>query len=278
MMTKFIKMHGLGNDFVILDARKNKVLLGVQPDVVRDICNRHIGVGCDQLIILEEPKSEKADIFMRIYNPDGGQAGACGNATRCVADIIGKEQEKTRLVIETISGLLGCIRNEDDTVTVDMGAPILNWENIPLSQECDIDHLPLDCVDASAVSMGNPHCIVFVENADKADVKNIGSCLETHPLFPERTNVEFVSLKNRTTVRMRVWERGAGITLACGSGACAAAVAAMRRDLCERKITIELDGGALQIEWREDNNHILMTGGFTYVFDGVYTNHVKHAS
>ncbi|MAF67800.1 MAG: diaminopimelate epimerase [Micavibrio sp.] len=276
-MIKFRKMHGLGNDFVILDARKERALLNISSESTQKICDRNKGIGCDQLIVLENPKSDKADIFMRIYNPDGGEAGACGNATRCVADIIGKEQDKETLVVETISGLLGCIRNKDATVTVDMGTPILDWENIPLSQECDIDNLPLDCVDASAVGMGNPHCIIFVENADKADVKNCGSCLETHPLFPERTNVEFVSFSSRAHMRMRVWERGAGITLACGSGACAAAVAAMRRNLCARKITITLDGGTLDIEWRESDNHVLMTGGFTYVFDGVYRNDVKNA-
>ncbi len=266
-MINFQKMHGLGNDFVILDARNDAGLLNLDREFVRKISSRNRGVGCDQLIVIEFKQNPKSDIFMRIYNANGGEAGACGNATRCVAHIYGQENNTKEVVIETISGLLVCTINDDDTVTVDMGEPCLDWKDIPLSKNVDTVNLPLP-YDASAVGMGNPHCIVFVEDADTVDVEKIGKELETHELFPENTNVEFVCLKDRQNIRMRVWERGSGITEACGSGACAVAVASIRRDLCEHKVNIHLDGGVLTIEWGKDDGHVLMTGPLTYVFEG----------
>jgi diaminopimelate epimerase len=264
-MISFKKMHGLGNDFVILDGRK--AALALSDSQVRHIADRHRGVGCDQLIVMEAPETAESDIFMRIYNPDGSVAGACGNATRCVADILMREKGADKVVIQTISGLLVCTRSGVADVTVDMGPARLDWDQIPLSKDCDTLHLPL-AGDPVGVNMGNPHAVLFVADADKADVAGIGPGIEKDPLFPQKTNVEFVSIMGKDHLRMRVWERGAGITQACGSGACAVGVAAVRRGLTGRKVKITLDGGDLLIEWRETDGHVLMTGPLTYSFDG----------
>jgi diaminopimelate epimerase len=265
MELSFIKMHGLGNDFVILDGRQSRLALGGQ--AVRDISDRRRGVGCDQLIILE--KSQEADVFMRIYNPDGSQAGACGNATRCVADLMMRELNKAEITIQTISGIMECTRTEGVSghITVNMGAPRLAWEDIPLAEAVDTLHLPL-AGDPVGVSMGNPHCVFFCGNAEDVDVGNSGVKVEHDGLFPDRTNVEYVSILGTDHLRMRVWERGAGITQACGTGACASAVAAIRRGLTGRKVTVTLDGGDLQIEWREADGHVYMTGPVAYAFEG----------
>jgi diaminopimelate epimerase len=235
-MISFRKMHGLGNDFVILDGRSEPIVL--KKEEIIALSDRRRGVGCDQVIVMEPAR--QADVFMRIYNPDGSEAGACGNATRCVADIVMTEKGAEICVIETVSGLLHCCRAAASSVTVDMGAPGLSWDAIPLSKTCDTLHLPLPG-DPVGVSMGNPHCIFFVDDAEEADVPGIGSRVEKDPLFPGRTNVEFVQIIDRSHIRMRVWERGAGITQACGTGACAAAVAAMRRGLTDRLVTVVLD-------------------------------------
>lgn len=258
-------MHGLGNDFVILDGRDDG--LALSGGDVRFIADRKRGVGCDQLIILENASSG-ADVFMRIFNPDGSQAGACGNATRCVADLVMGELERDKCSIQTISCIMECMRTGDDgLVTVDMGAPELEWDKIPLSKQCDTLHLPLDG-DPVGVSMGNPHCVFFCEKLEDIDVDNLGVKIEHHELFPDRTNVEYVSVLDKNHLRMRVWERGAGVTQACGTGACASAVAAIRRGLTGRKVLVTLDGGDLTIEWRESNNHVYMTGPVSYVFEG----------
>lgn len=262
-------MQALGNDFVVLDDRETP--LNLNPAMIKGITDRRFGVGCDQLIVLE--KSSKADVFMRIYNPDGSEAGACGNATRCVADIVLKETGKNQIVIETISGLLECLRVDDKTITVDMGPARVKWEQIPLAYERDTLNLRISAgpfTNPVAVNMGNPHAVFFTSDVEKQRIENYGPSLETHPLFPERANIEFAEVLDRQNIRMRVWERGAGITNACGSGACATAVAAIRRDLTDRKVTIMMDGGPLEIEWREDNGHVLMTGGYEYVFTGQY--------
>lgn len=264
-MISFKKMHGLGNDFVILDGRKDAVSL--TQSQIQHIADRHRGVGCDQVIVIEAPEDAGATAFMRIYNPDGSVAGACGNATRCVADILMREAGADKVVVQTIAGLLACTRAGTADVTVDMGPARLNWDQIPLSKDCDTLHLPLTG-DPVGVNMGNPHAVLFVADADKADVAGIGPGIEKDPLFPDRTNVEFVSVLGKDHLRMRVWERGAGITQACGSGACAVAVAAIRRGLTGRKVAVTLDGGDLAIEWREDNGHVLMTGPLTYSFQG----------
>jgi diaminopimelate epimerase len=268
-MTAFRKMHGLGNDFVVFDGRSGGFAL--DEATARAIADRRTGIGCDQVIVLESPAAG-ADAGMRIFNADGDEVEACGNAARCVAQLMLAESDKTSVRIDTLGGRLVCSDAGPGAVTVDMGTPRLNWQDIPLSRRIDTRGFPLDVdgrpFDAAAVSVGNPHCVLFVVDADDAPVSRIGPKVETHPLFPARTNVEFVSVISRERLRMRVWERGVGITRACGTGACAAAVAAHRRDLSERKVEIVLDGGTLAIEWREDDDHILMTGGATLAYTG----------
>lgn len=270
--TEFIKMHGLGNDFVILDGRKQ--VFENKEDLARKIADRHFGVGCDQLIIMESSKT--ADAFMRISNPDGSESGACGNATRCVADILMREKNCSSVIIETQRGQLECQRAENDWITVDMGEPRLQWDEIPLAREVDTLYLPVSPADGDfperlpiGVNMGNPHCVFFVDDFDRARVSEVGPDIEYYDLFPERTNVEFAKVLDQGTLRMRVWERGAGITLACGSGACATAVAAIRRGYTDRTVLVKMDGGDLKLEWRESDNHVYMTGPVTYVFTGV---------
>lgn len=264
MPLRFQKMHGLGNDFVMIDIRDGTI--PPSNDMIRRIADRRFGVGCDQVILLEP--SSRADAFMRIYNPDGSEAGACGNGTRCAANLI----EKDNTTIETSAGLLVCTRNKDCTVTVDMGAPRLEWREIPLSEERDTLHLGIGdgdmLSDPVAVSIGNPHCVFFVHNVDKVDIESMGPAVECNSLFPERTNVEFAEVLGPDKIRMRVWERGAGVTMACGSGACATIVAAVRRGLIGRKAEIILDGGSLFLEWRESDDHVLMTGPAASVFSG----------
>jgi diaminopimelate epimerase len=262
-MMIFRKMHGLGNDFVILDGRKTPIPL--TPQDIQGMSDRRRGVGCDQFIVMEP--SRTADVFMRIYNPDGSEAGACGNATRCIADIILTETGRDQCVVETISGHLVSRRVAVGLIEVDMGEPRLLWDQIPVAKEMDTLHLPL-AGDPVAVNMGNPHCVFFVDNLDQVDVATRGASVEKDLLFPQKTNVEFVQILSRTHVRMRVWERGAGITQACGSGACAVGVAAIRRGLTDRDMTVTLDGGDLRIHWRETDGHVLMTGAITYVFEG----------
>jgi len=257
-------MHGLGNDFVIIDGRTATVRL--DGDQICALGDRRRGIGFDQLVILESP--EKTDgVFMRIYNPDGSEAGACGNATRCVADLVMKEKGGSACTVETISGILECTRAENGLITVDMGVPGLDWKKIPLSKQCDTLHLPLEG-DPVAVSMGNPHCVHFCEEVSDIAVDKLGPKVEHDPLFPQRTNVEYVCIQGKDHLRMRVWERGAGITQACGTGACASAVAAIRRGLTGRKVRVTLDGGDLLIEWREADSHVLMTGPVAYSFEG----------
>lgn len=263
MSIPFLKMHGLGNDFVIIDGRRK--LPDLSPQTIRHIADRRLGVGCDQVIVME--KSANADIFMRIYNPDGMEAGACGNATRCIADLYMAEEGTMECTVETVSGLLPCTRGEGWAIQVDMGVPKTEWNEIPLSKQCDTLHLPLEG-DPVGVSMGNPHCVFFCENVWDTDVGKLGPNIEHDALFPERTNVEYVSVQKENHLRMKVWERGAGVTPACGSGACAVAVAAVRRGLTGRKVKVTLDGGDLEIEWRESDNHVLMTGPVATVFEG----------
>jgi len=264
----FKKMHGLGNDFVIIDARGESTTLSAEQ--ITRICDRNFGVGCDLLTVLEP--SEKADIFARFYNADGSQSDACGNATRCVADIVMKKQGSESCTIETGRGVLSCTRAENDMVTVDMGEPRVEWQYIPLAEERDTLFLDLNENaenPAVAVNMGNPHCVIFVDDVENAFVDRIGPTVENHPLFPERTNVEFVQVLDDGRLRQRTWERGVGETLACGSGACAVAVAAIQRDLVDgRSVEIILNGGSIFIEWRENDNTVLMTGPVAYVFDG----------
>jgi len=263
----FVKMHGLGNDFVIIDARRNRVMLDAAQ--ARAIADRHTGVGCDQVIVIE-PARNGADAFMRIRNADGSEVGACGNAARCVASILMREQGGRTARVETASGLLAAEAAANGLVAIDMGVPRLDWRDVPLATEQDTLHVkfalgPLR--DPVALSMGNPHAVFFVPDADAVDLATLGPEIEHHPLFPERVNVGVCQVKAKDRVRLRVWERGAGITQACGTGACAAAVAGARRGLTARSVTVVLDGGELKIDWRADD-HVMMTGPVATSFTG----------
>ena len=265
-MIPFLKMHGLGNDFAVFDARKQG--LALDPATARAIADRRRGIGCDQVIVIA--KAEGADAAMRIFNADGGEVESCGNAARCVARLLMEELDRNTVRIETPGGSLVCTDASGGLVTVDMGAPVLVWDKVPLSCPADTNRFMLS-VDGTShavavVSMGNPHCVLFVDDAEVAPVASLGPRIETHPMFPNRTNVEFVSVRDRSHLRMRVWERGAGITQACGSGACAVAVAAHRRGLTGAKVEVELDGGRLTIELRD--GHVFMTGPAALSFRG----------
>ena len=265
----FIKMHGLGNDFVVLDARDGRLVIG--PEEARAIGNRRTGVGFDQLLILEPARDGMADVFMRIRNPDGSEAGACGNGTRCVAAQVMDETGTDHLVIETIAGLLDAEATGDGRVRVDMGPAQLDWREIPLGSAVDTLHIPVGSgplQDAVGVNMGNPHAIFFVDDAEKIDLHIHGPVLERHEMFPDRANIGVVQVLDESHIRYRVWERGAGITQACGSGACAAAVAANRRGLTEKQVSVRLDGGVLDIEWLPDG-HVMMTGPVATAFTGM---------
>jgi diaminopimelate epimerase len=266
--TPFIKMHGLGNDFVVIDARARK--LALDETTVRVIADRHLGVGCDQLLVLEKPKTRGADVFMRIRNADGSEAEACGNGARCVADLVMREKGKDRITIETVAGLLEANAAGEQRVGVDMGQPRLAWREIPLARDCDTLNVPLSLgplVVPVCTSMGNPHATFFVDDAEAIDLAALGPRLEHDPIFPERANIGIVQVLSLERLRFRVWERGAGITIACGTGACAALVAAARRGLTGRKAEVVLDGGTLEIEWRADG-HVLMTGAVAVSFHG----------
>jgi len=264
--TAFIKMHGLGNDFVIIDCRAAPVQL--TSETVRLISDRHTGVGCDQLILIES--SATSDVFMRIHNANGGEVEACGNATRCVAKLLFSEAEKDSVIIETLGGKLRATANEDGQITVNMGPPKFYWQDIPLSEKHDTLHLPI-AVEGfekpTAVNMGNPHCVFFVTNTEAIDLPALGPLLEKHPLFPAHANIGFAEQLDDNKIRLRVWERGAGITKACGTGACAAAVAGARLGLTERSASVKLDGGTLQIDWLQDD-HVWMTGPAQISFHG----------
>jgi diaminopimelate epimerase len=276
MSRPFLKMNGLGNDFVVVEARPESAYgpFAPAPSQARAIADRASGIGCDQLIAIEP--SQNADAFMRIWNADGGEVGACGNAARCVGWLLLEASGRDHASIETAGGLLNVSRSGERGITVDMGAPGLDWRDIPLAEEMDTRGIELQVgpIDApllhtpGCVSMGNPHVVFFVADAEAAPVTQVGPMIEHHHLFPERANVGFAQVKARDRIRLRVWERGAGLTKACGTGACAALVAANRRGLADRKATLELDGGELTIEWREADGHVLMTGPVAVEFTG----------
>lgn len=264
----FIKMHGLGNDFVVLDARAQP--LGLGGESARAIADRRTGVGCDQVLVIEAPEDGLADAHMRIYNADGSEAATCGNGARCVAAVVMQEKGNSHVILETVAGLLDCEAAADGMISVDMGPAALDWRDIPLAQAADTLHLGIGhggLKDPVAVSLGNPHAVFFVEDAAAVDLETSGPVLERHALFPEYTNVEAAQVRGSSDIRLRVWERGVGITRACGSGACATLVAAHRRGLTGRAADVELDGGRLHIEWLADN-HILMTGPVARTFSG----------
>lgn len=265
-MTPFLKMHGLGNDFAIFDARKQAITLDAR--TARKIADRRRGIGCDQVIVIET--SPQADAFMRIRNADGDEVETCGNAARCVARLLMDEYGRKDARLMTLAGPLLCRDAGGYAVTVDMGVPEFQWDLIPLARPVDTNKFTLEVdgldYEAAAVSVGNPHCILFVEDAEAAPVESLGPKIETHAMFPRRTNVEFVQVRDKSHLRMRVWERGAGITQACGSGTCATVAAAHRRGLTGDRVEVQLDGGVLAIAL--ENEHILMTGATELAFRG----------
>ncbi|MEM7398191.1 MAG: diaminopimelate epimerase [Pseudomonadota bacterium] len=269
----FRKMNGLGNDFVVIDRRTDD--LALPADAVRAIADRAAGIGCDQLIALDP--STDADVFMRIWNADGGEVAACGNAARCVAAVVAGELGRPTVTIETEDQVLGAYAGGDGLVTIDMGEPRLRWDEIPLAEEfhdtsrIELQAGPIDepvLHSPGVVSMGNPHAVFFVDDVETIELDRIGPMLERHPLFPERANISIAQILEPTRLRLRTWERGVGLTRACGTAACAAAVAAARRGVADRKVTVTLPGGDLVIEWREGDGHVLMTGPYALDFEG----------
>ncbi len=265
----FIKMHGLGNDFVVVDGRLRPVAL--DSDWVRAVSDRRTGVGCDQLVLIET--TEKADVRLSLRNADGGLTEACGNATRCIAGLVMAETGRRTVTIETDAGLLPCTDAGDGRITVDMGAARTDWRDIPLAREADTLAIALGDPapgPAVGVNVGNPHAVFFVDDAEAVDLARIGPALEHDAMFPERVNVEVADIRGTDNIRMRVWERGTGITRACGTGACATLVAAARRGLTGREADVVVDGGTLHIAWREDG-HVLMTGPWSTSFAGEFS-------
>ena len=261
----FMKMHGLGNDFVVIDARAGRPGAGVAVDaaLARALGDRRRGVGFDQLAVIADDAEARA--ALTFWNTDGSTAGACGNATRCIARyLMGSDGA---LTLRTERGLLACRDGGDGTISVNMGPPLTGWREVPLAREADTLHLPIEG-DPVATGMGNPHCTFFVADVEAVDLPTFGAAHEVHPLFPERTNVQVAQVAAPDRIRMRVWERGAGVTPASGSSACAVAAAAARRGLTGRRVTLDLDGGALEVDWREDG--LWMSGPTAHVFDGVW--------
>lgn len=268
----FRKMNGLGNEFVVIDARTRKA--GIGSDEARRIGDPALGPGCDQIIVLEP--SASADVFMRIFNADGSEVGACGNASRCVAFLLSQESGSRKVTIETQAGVLGADVASTDEIVIDMGKPRFAWDEIPLAEpfhDTTGIELQIGPIDApilhspSVVNVGNPHAIFWVEDVDAYDLARFGPLLENHPIFPERANISLAQVKSRDRIKLRTWERGAGLTKACGTAACAAAVAAARKRLTDRKVTIELPGGSLLIEWTADDR-ILMNGPAELEYEG----------
>ncbi|SDW82427.1 diaminopimelate epimerase [Litoreibacter albidus] len=260
----FMKMHGLGNDFVVIDQRGNNIR--VSESLARALGDRHRGVGFDQLAVLDDVTD--ADIGLTFFNSDGSTAGACGNATRCVARFEMDRRGITSLSLKTERGVLQAEEAGAGLTRVNMGAPLLDWRDVPLAREMDTLALPIEGAP-TATGMGNPHCTFFVDDAEAVDLSTFGLSHEHHPLFPERTNVQVAHVVGDDHLRMRVWERGVGVTLASGSSSCATAVAAVRRGLTGPQVRIDLDGGQIDIDWRDDG--VWMTGPTAHVFTGTLT-------
>ncbi len=270
---RIVKMNGLGNEIAVLDLRGSG--LSVSAAEARAI-SRGEGLAFDQLMVLHEPRSTKADAFMTIYNSDGSQAEACGNGTRCVAFLLARNTAREKLVLETAAARLECLRRAEAVFTIDMGRPRLAWHEIPLrepfhdTRKIELQIGPIDAPilhTPSAVNMGNPHAIFWVDDIEAYDLAKIGPLLENHPIFPERANISIANVDSRTHIALKVWERGAGLTRACGSAACAALVAAARKGLTGREAIVSLPGGNLEIEWRESDGHVTMTGPVEYEFE-----------
>ncbi len=274
----FRKMNGLGNDFVVVDVRACAPTLenAFSDAVVRAIADRETGIGCDQFILIERPRAG-GDCFMGIRNADGDEVEACGNAARCIASLMLDETGKAEVTVETIGAITKGWRPETGDITVDMGAPKLEWQQIPLSEEIrdtrgiELQIGPIDdpiLHTPAVVNMGNPHAIFFVDDVNKVDLTQVGPLLENHPMFPERANISLAHVTDRGHMELKVWERGVGLTKACGTAACAAAVAGARKRLTDRTSIVSLPGGDLHLEWREGDDHVLMTGPATFDYDG----------
>ena len=274
MSRPFLKMNGLGNDFVVVEARSAP--FAPTPDEVRAIADRGDGIGCDQLIVIEPPGAGTGvDARVKFWNADGEEVAACGNGTRCVGWLLMQASGKDEAVIETAAGRLTATRAGERLVSVDMGRPGLDWPDIPLASAQDTRALDVVLYEHASlmappgcVSMGNPHVVFFVPEAEAVPIAMIGPVIERHPLFPQKVNVGFAEIQARDRIRLRVWERGAGLTQACGTGACAALVAASRRGLTDRRAIVEMDGGELVVEWREADGHVIMTGPAVLDFAG----------
>jgi diaminopimelate epimerase len=257
----FLKMHGLGNDFVVIDARD--VESPINSRIAQAIGERHFGVGYDQLVVMTE--SEHTDVHLEFWNSDGSLSDACGNASRCVARLIMDQKNSQEITMKTGSRLLIAKKTQNGSITVNMGHPQLEWNLIPLKENVDLIDLPIKG-NPGAAGMGNPHCVFVVDDVDSVDLLNWGPKIESHELFPQKTNVEFIQIIDKKNIRQRTFERGVGETLACGSGACAAAVVANRKGLTDRNVNIHLDGGKLSIDWSGDG--VWMTGPTAIVFKG----------
>ena len=276
-MTAFIKMHGLGNDFIVFDALEldSHIPDVISKDAASALADRHYGIGCDQILVIWP--SQRADIFMQIFNSDGSVVAACGNGTRCVADYFMRKLGQDRLAIETDAGILQSWRAAENPsrISVDMGPVYLDWKAVPLLNEMNtlsVDLGPVAPVPAVCHSIGNPHAVLFVDDAEMVDLANIGPQLEHHPIFPDRANISFVHQIGANKFRMRVWERGGGITFGCGSGACAVGVAVHRSGRGSRSNEIVMDGGTVSINWQDDGTaggRVIMRGPVDYVFDGI---------
>ena len=269
MIFNFKKMHGLGNDFVIIDNRADNLTLNCEQ--IRLIADRKLGLGCDQLIVLAKPKDAGADIFMSIINADGSEVEACGNASRCVAYLMQKEKNISHVKIETVAGILAAEVIDQNQITIDMGKIKMEWQDIPLSQAVDCTHLPIPnpygILPPLAVNIGNPHVVFFVKDILAVPLAEFGPMIEHHPLFPKKVNVSIAEVQSKNHIRHRVWERGVGITNACGTAGCAVTAAAVVTAQTERKVRVSLDGGDLVFAYLE-NGHMLMTGGVVLVASG----------
>ena len=272
--TPYLKMNGLGNDFVVVDARVSGRRFSAAQ--VEKIADRATGVGADQMIVMEKPRADGVDVFMRIYNQDGSEIDACGNASRCIAGLLARELGRDTVTLQTNAGLLFATV-QGELVTVDMGKPRFDWDQIPLAEPfADTTGIELQIgpIDApllhtpSVVNVGNPHCVFWVDDVERFDLGRFGPLLENHPIFPDRANISLAQVISRDHIKIRVWERGAGLTRACGTAACATAVAAARKGLANRTVRIDLPGGPLSIDWREGDNHILMTGPWSLDGEG----------
>ena len=274
MIINYTKMHGLKNDFIIIDARTKKIFLNKKN--IRKISNRKKGLGCDQLVIIEKPKKKKTSAFIKFYNSDGSITKACGNATRCVAFLLMKEFKRKKIALETESTLVNAFLTKNNQVSVDIGKAYFKWKQIPLKRKVNINKVNFNIdsyINPTLINVGNPHIIFFMQNLKKINLKKVGPKIEKNPLFPERINVNFAKILKNNKIELRVWERGAGITKACGTGASATAVAAIKNKLINKRICyIHMDGGKLKIEYKK-NGHIVMTGPIKTVKKGILNNY-----